>query len=64
MNEALVPLDKYLQVFSKFKEILKMSPEETIKAVDHADPAWDVQQIQDEIIKVKKMEEALKNEIP
>lgn len=64
IEQAIEPLDRYLNKFKRFLKVLELKPEEYSRNIEMEDPPREVDSIKEEIIKVMQQEEELKKSIP
>lgn len=64
LQKAIEPLQRYLKVFDQFKEVLKLNPDDYANKIEMDENPWEIEKIQEEIVKVNEMEKKLKFEIP
>ncbi|KAL4427402.1 hypothetical protein ABPG74_009674 [Tetrahymena malaccensis] len=63
--EGIKPLDEYLESFNQFKDVLRMDPDEVIRAIEaDENNTYDVDKIVEEIQNIKKKEDDLRSKIP
>jgi dynein heavy chain len=64
LNSAIEPLDRYMKAFQMFKGVLQMNPDEEARIIEMDETPWEVEQLKDEILKMQKLENELKDQIP
>ena len=52
-----------MATFQKFRDVLRMSPDEAARKIEMDDNPWEVEQIRDEILKMQNFERQLKEQI-
>jgi hypothetical protein len=60
MEKAILPLDEYLKSFDPFLDILKMNPDEMVRAIEMEENPREIDSIKEEIANVYRKIENLK----
>ena len=63
-EEAIEPLDRYLECFKEFKQVLELKPDEYTRTIEMEDPPREVDSIKEEIFRVGEEEKRLRKSIP
>lgn len=62
--EGIKPLEQYIEAFNEFRDVLRMDPDELIRAIEAEEPPWEVERIVEEIAAVQLREDDLRQKIP
>lgn len=58
--DGIEPLDRYMEIFNKFKTVLHMNPDDEARKIEMDEQPWEVEQLRDEIYKMQRLEDELK----